>query len=285
MENEYDIVIVGCGPAGLSAAINAKARNKSVLVAGGEFCSPKLHNSPRIDNYLGLPAINGEALRQRFLEHVQAAKVPIETCKVTSVFPQEGGFLVQTDREQQFSARALVLTLGVMRQTALTGEKEYLGKGVSYCATCDAMFFRGKRVAVVAYEKGAEEEAQLLSETCEKVYYLPQYQDAVGEFGDNVEIINAKPTAVKGEKIVEFLEIGQEHLEVNGIFIIRESVPVEQLVPGIQLSGRFIQVDASMATTVPGVFAGGDCVGEPLQLAKAVGQGQVAALSAAKYLS
>lgn len=286
MNDEYDIVVIGCGPAGLSGAINARARNKSVIILGGEFCSPKLHRSPRIDNYLGFPGIKGEDLRQRFLEHVREAQVPMENCRVTSVVFQDHKFLIQTDKQQQFTGKAVVLALGVISQKTLPGEKKLLGRGVSYCATCDAMFYRGKKVAVIAYRQEAEEDARLLAETCEQVYFLPQYQGDLPEsLGENVAIVQGKPTGILGENIVESLALEQERLEVNGIFIIRESVPVEQLVPGIQLAGGFIEVDSTMATSVPGVYAAGDCVGEPFQLAKAVGQGQVAALSAARYLS
>lgn len=286
MDTEFDMVIIGCGPAGLSAAINARARNKKVVVVGGDFCSPKLHRSPIIDNYLGFPQIKGEELRQKFLEHVAEAEVPLDTCKVTSVIPKDESFYVQTDKQQHYTARSVILALGVTTGNTLPGEKEFLGRGVSYCATCDAQFYKGKTAAVIAYERGAEEEAKFLSETCDKVFYLPQYENGdIESLGDNVEVIDSKPTAVYGEKLVEFLELGQERLEVDGIFIVRESVPVEQLVPGIELSGKFIQVDSDMASAVPGVFAAGDCVGKPFQLAKAVGQGQVAALSAARYLS
>jgi len=284
--HEYDIVVIGCGPAGLSAAVNAKARNKSVLVAGGQLCSPKLQRAPIINNYLGFPGITGEKLRQAFISHAQKAQIPINTCRVSGVIPQGNKFIVQTDTMGPIQAGAVVLAIGVTSQETLPGEKQFLGRGVSYCATCDGMFFRGKKVAVVAYYNKGEDEAKLLSQICEKVYFVPQYKEPVVEgLGQNVEVVKGLPTGITGEKTVEFLLLEQERLAVNGIFIIRETIPVSQLVPGIQLSGSFIEVDSTMATAVPGVYAAGDCVGEPFQLAKAVGQGQVAALSAAKYLS
>lgn len=282
MDFQYDIVVVGCGPAGISAALNAKARNKKVIIVGGELCSPKLYHAHQIDNYLGIPGVSGAELRQRFLEHVEKADVEIENAKVTAVFPQEEGFMVQTNGERQFIAGAVVLAVGVTSDATLPGEKEYLGRGVSNCATCDAMFYRGKPVAVIAYSRSAEEEARLLSEVSSKVYYLPQYKEGVPEdFAENVEIIVAEPKAIEGDKLVETLVLEQGALQVNGIFVIRETVPVAQLVPGIELEEGFIKVDAKMATSVKGVFAAGDCVGEPFQVAKSVGQGQVAALSAA----
>ncbi len=298
MDLQYDIVVVGCGPAGMSAAVNGKARNKKVLIVGGELCSPKLYRSHQINNYLGIPGVTGADLRQLFLDHVEQAEVEIEKDKVTSVMPLEEGFFVQTKGMGQFTAGTVVLAVGVTSDANLPGEKEFLGRGVSSCATCDAMFYRGKPVAVVAYSKSAEEEVRLLSEVSSHVYFLPQYEEGIaGDFADNVEIIMAEPKAIEGDKVVGSLVLeqdahsegesfsGQGPLQVNGVFVIRETVPVEQLVPGIELADSFIKVDTTMATSVPGVFAAGDCVGEPFQVAKAVGQGQVAALSAANYLS
>lgn len=283
---EYDVVVVGCGPAGLSAAVNAKARNRSVMVAGGQLCSPKLRSAPIIDNYLGLAGVTGEELRQAFIKHAEEAQVPIKNCRVTEVIPQGNKFFVQTDTLPPIVAGAVVLALGVTSQETLPGEKQFLGRGVSYCATCDGMFFKGKKVAVIAYYQKAEEEVKLLSQICEKVYFLPFYKKAtVKDLGNNVEIIQKEPTCISGEKTVERLILDQGSLEIDGVFIIRETIPVAQLAPGIQISDNFIEVDSTMATAVPGVYAAGDCVGEPFQLSKAVGQGQVAALSADKYLS
>lgn len=285
LSTEYDIAIVGCGPAGLSAALNAKARRKSMIVLGGDFCSPKLHHAHKIDNYLGLPGLSGEELRERFLNHVREAGIAVQNAIVKSIFKNDPFFLLNTSKGD-YTARAVVLALGVAAKNTIPGEKEFLGKGVSYCGTCDANFFKGKTAAVVGFARGAREEVKLLSEVCSKVFYLPQHDDAFeGRFGENVEIIRKEPTAIEGEKTVEFLHLGQERIEVNGIFIIRDFVPAGELLPGINLKENYIDVDGNMATNVPGVFAAGDCTGKPFQLAKAVGQGQIAALNAAALLS
>ena len=276
---------MGCGPAGLSAAINARARGKDLVVLGGDFCSPKLHSSPRIDNYLGLPGVTGEELRQRFLDHAQKTGIPIVNCRVISINNMESGFFLNTDKGDGYTARSVILAVGADIRDTIPGEKEYLGKGVSYCATCDALFFKGKITAVVAYSREGEEEARFLSQVCKKVFYLPQYTGSPEGLGENVEIIYGPPTAIEGEKIVEILYLGKERLQVNGIFIVKDSVPVEQLLPGIRRSGNFIEVDRDMATNIKGVYAAGDCTGKPFQLAKAVGEGQLAALSAVKHLS
>lgn len=286
MNNDCEIAIIGCGPAGLSAAINVKARGKELIVLGGDFCSPKLHSSPRIDNYLGLPGITGEELRQKFLEHAEKTEIPIVNCRVNSVRNENGRFFLNTGNGTDYTARGVILALGVGVRSTIAGEKEFLGRGVSYCATCDALFFKGKTVAVAAYSKEGEEETQFLSQVCSKVYYIPLYQGLrEGSLGENVEIVFDRPKEIIGEKVVQFLGLEKEQLKVDGIFIIRDSVPVEQLIPGIKVSGNFIEVSRDMASSVEGVYAAGDCTGKPFQLAKAVGEGQIAALSAVKYLS
>jgi len=282
----YDIAIIGCGPAGLSAAINARVRNKSLKIFGGEFCSPKLYSSPKINNYLGFPEIKGSKLRDLFLEHVQKMDINIERTKVVSIFKNNYLFELQTREGETYKSRTIILAVGVTSTDTLPGEEALLGRGVSYCATCDAAFFKGKEVAVVAYESEGEHEAKFLAGGCKKVYFIPLYKNPPEKLGENIEIVKGKPTAVVGEKFVQFLELGQERLEVQGIFIIRETVPMDRLLPGLEMTeDKFIKVNLDMETNIPGVFAAGDCVGKPFQLAKAVGQGQVAALKAADFLN
>jgi len=281
----YDIAVVGCGPAGLSAAVNAKIRKKTVKIIGGEVCSPKLYSSPEINNYLGFPNIKGSELREQFLKHVKGFGIDIAKTKVINIFPGESGFELLTTENEICRARAVIIAVGVTSAGTLPGEEEFLGRGVSYCATCDAPLYKGKNVAVVAFEKEGEKEAGLLSQYSSRVYFIPRYKDAPQFVGDNVEIINDIPTAVVGDKSVSSLELKKGRLEVQGVFIIRETVPVDKLLPGLEmLNERYIKVNLNMETNIPGVFAAGDCVGKPFQLAKAVGQGQVAALTAADYL-
>ncbi|NLO88987.1 MAG: FAD-dependent oxidoreductase [Clostridia bacterium] len=281
----YDVAVVGCGPAGLSAAVNLKIRKKKVKIVGGEVCSPKLYSSPEVNNYLGFPNIKGSDLRERFLKHVRGLNIEIAKTKVINIFPGDKSFGLLTKENEIISARAVIIAVGVTSTATLPGEEEFLGRGVGYCATCDAPLYKGKDVAVVAFNKEGEKEAGLLSQYSNKVYFIPLYKDAPRFLGDNIEIFNDIPTAVVGDQFVSSLELKKGRLEVQGVFIIRETVPVDQLLPGLEMQdGKYIKVNINMETNIPGVFAAGDCVGKPFQLAKAVGQGQVAALRAADYL-
>ncbi|HBT20129.1 MAG TPA: thioredoxin reductase [Peptococcaceae bacterium] len=281
----YDMVIVGCGPAGLSAAVNAKIRKKNIKLIGGEVCSPKLYSSPEINNYLGFPNIKGSELKEHFLNHIKSLGIDIVKNTVVNIFQGDGSFDILTRDNEIYKARSVIIAVGVTNDAVLPGEEEFLGRGVSYCATCDAPLYRGKNVAVVSFEEEGEKEAKLLSQYSSRVYYIPRYNDAPKFIADNVEIINDIPTAVIGDKFVTSLELSKGRIEVQGVFIIRETVPVDKLIPGLEMvDDRFIKVNLNMETNIPGVFAAGDCVGKPFQLAKAVGQGQIAALTAADYL-
>lgn len=281
--SKVDIAIIGCGPAGLSAAINAKVRNKKVRVFGTRLCSPALHKAHRVDNYLGIPAIAGEELRQRFLNHASAMGIVPDTQSVTAIYPMAGYFELQL-RQENIQATAVVLTTGVAIAKPLPGEEEYIGRGISYCATCDGNLFRGRRVAVVADNSEGEGEAKFLAGLAAQVYYLPLYK-LKGDLPENVEIVADKPVSYQGNAKLESIVLKSgAQLVVDGCFIHKEQVPLTQIVPGLALADRHIQVDRNMATNLPGLFAAGDVTGRPYQLAKAVGEGQVAAQSAVSYL-
>ena len=161
---------------------------------------------------------------------------------------------------------------------------EYLGKGVSYCATCDGMLYRGKKVVVVGENEEGEAEANFLADVCEQVTYVPLYQPVLN-LKETVEVLQGKPKAVVGEGIrVTGIEVDGETVECDGIFFAKNSTPPESLLFGLNTDGKNIIVDRNMATNLPGVYAAGDCTGAPFQIAKAVGEGLVAALSAAAYI-
>lgn len=282
MDKTYDVAIIGCGPAGLEAAINCKVRNKDPLFLGVDLCSVKMHKSPVIFNYMGFPEVKGEELRQAFLSH--AAKLGIQPTqdKAESVYPQDGEFSIKC-KDKEYRARTVIIATGISVNQSIPGEEEYLGKGVGYCATCDGPLFRGKTVAVIAYGGEAEGEANFLAEICQKVYFIPLYAE-VGNLADNVEVVKDIPKEIIGEAFVKQLVLTGQTLQVDGIFIIRETVAPTQLVPGLEMEGPHIQVDTSMRTNIPGIYAAGDCTGKPYQLSRAAGQGQVAALHAVGYL-
>ena len=277
---KYDIIVLGSGPAGLSAAVTARGRNKSVLVIGNRWQDSPLARAERVDNYLGMPGMTGMEMLEAFQRHAQEMGVEMVTGKVLSIMEWEGFTL--TVGSQLYQGSALILAPGVVRQATFPGEETYLGRGVSYCATCDGMLYRNKPVAVVGRSKDAPHEAAYLKSIgCQVVYVAPKRPDQLEE---DIPFIQAAKLAVKGEQTVTALEADGADIPVNGVFILREAVAPGDLLPGLTLEKGAIQVDRSMATSVPGVFAAGDATGAPLQVSKAVGEGLIAALSACEYL-
>ena len=277
---KYDIIVLGSGPAGLSAAVTARGRNKSVLVIGNRWQDSPLARAERVDNYLGMPGMTGMEMLEAFQRHAQEMGVEQVTGKVLSIMEWEGFNL--TVGSQIYQGSALILAPGVVRQAKFPGEETYLGRGVSYCATCDGMLYRNKPVAVVGRSKDAPHEAAYLKSIgCQVVYVAPKRPE---ELEEDIPFIQAAKLAVKGEQTVTALEADGADIPVNGVFILREAVAPGDLLPGLTLEKGAIQVDRSMATSVPGVFAAGDATGAPLQVSKAVGEGLIAALSACEYL-
>lgn len=276
----YDIVVLGSGPAGLAAAVAARGRNKSVLVLGNRWQDSPLAKAERVDNYPGLPGRTGLELLETLHRHAGELGAEFVVGKVLSLLAWEGFSL--TVGSQVYQGKALVLAPGVVRAAKYPGEGEYLGRGVSYCATCDGMLYRNKPVIVVGLSPDAPQEANYLRGLgCQVVYTSPQRPQGLD--GD-IPYVKAGKLAVKGEKTVTGLEVDGALLPCAGVFILRRAVAPTDLLPALATKEGAIQVDRRMATNLPGVFAAGDCTGGPLQVSKAVGEGHVAALSACEYL-
>ncbi len=278
----YDIAIVGGGPAGLAAAVNARRRNKDALLVSKETMSSKLIQAEQIENYLGIPQISGSELIGKMRDHAQAEGVVSIKDEVQNIYQEERIFSL-IGRENALQAKTLILAPGISTVAEIAGEAEFVGRGVSYCATCDGMFFKGKAVAMIGYIPEAESEAAFLSEICSEVYYFPQYRLAT-ELSPKVKVVRGKPQKISGADKVELLKTSAGEFGVSGIFIERAGRPASELLDGLHIENGFIRVDFTQATNLPGVFAAGDCTGRPWQISRAVGQGQVAALSAAHYL-
>ena len=276
----YDMIVLGSGPAGLSAAVAARGRNKSVLVIGNRWQDSPLARAEQVDNYLGMPSLSGAELLDRFTRHAEEMGVNLIVGKALAVMPWEG-FQVTVGSEL-YAGDALILAPGVVRQAKYPGEAEYLGRGVSYCATCDGMLYRGRPVAVVGRSREAPREAAYLKELgCQVVYVAPKRPDTLDT---DIPFVQAGRLEVEGEQMVTGLRADGALIPCSGVFILREAVAPTDLLPQLKTENGVIQVDRSMATSIPGVYAAGDCTGEPLQVSKAVGEGLVAALSAAEYL-
>ena len=283
MHTLYDIAIIGGGPAGLSAALTARIRGKKVALFEHLDFSRKLQRAHDVDNYLGMPHRTGTDIMREMADHALAHEPDVIREKVISVFPGKKDFTIAC-KEEMYTARTVILATGVTSGALFKGEKDLLGKGVSYCATCDGMFFRGKTVAVISYGKEGEADAAYLANLCKEVYYLPQYRDEMNLRADNIIVENVMPRRIEGQNKTEKLITSKGEMHVDGVFIIRESDPVENLVRGLSLDGTHIAVDRQMRTNINGLYACGDCTGKPYQVSKAVGEGLIAALSAVEYL-
>ncbi|MDR3543930.1 MAG: NAD(P)/FAD-dependent oxidoreductase [Desulfosporosinus sp.] len=281
IKSRYELAIVGCGPAGLAAALNAKIRKRDFILLGSEFCSPKLSKAPQIDNWLGFPEIGGEELRQRFLKHVKEHEIAIVNFKVTNIYPGPPYTLMGKDKS--FEADAIILATGVSVEKLFPGEAELLGRGVGYCATCDGPLYKNKSVAIISYNREGEDEANFMADICAKVYYIPYYKD-IPKLDPRVEVKKGNVKKIVGDNTVKQLDLGEEHLAVDGVFIMRETLPAEQLISGLEMDEAAIKVNHKLETSLPGLFAAGDCTGQPFQLIKAAGEGGTAALHAVKYL-
>ena len=278
----FDVAIIGAGPAGLSAALTARVRNKSVALFEHMDFSPKLQKAHAINNYPGLPSTPGKDLMKQFADHALAAGPTLIKEKVTNVFAGDTFTLLTPNNT--YEAKAVVLAIGVSNSAMLNGEKDLVGKGVCYCATCDGMLYRDKPVAVIAYTEEGEHDADFLGEICPVVYFIPQYKTEYQPKHPTIQVLKARPQAVLGTDEVTGLTTDAAELKVDGIFILRQSDPAETLLPELEMDGPFVKVNRDQATNVPGVFAAGDCTGKPWQIARAVGEGLTAVLNAIGYI-
>lgn len=313
----YDIAIIGTGPAGISAAITATIRNKKIILFGSRELSDKIRKAHLIQNYPGFPECSGEDLCNAFAAHLEKMGIEITEEKINAVYSMGETFALQTMKNEMHQARSVILACGMVQGKLLPGEEELVGRGVSYCATCDAPLYRGRSVAVIGYSPEAEEEVNFLSEVASEVLYFPVYRDEP-KVSESVKVVRQIPQAIlnkeaaeeafslaqadpakssakdlaAGEALsVDALKQGQLAVQTtkgtfpaDGIFVLRSSVPAGQLIPGIEMDGEHVKVNLQMETSVPGCFACGDITGRPYQYVKAAGQGNVAVLSVVSYL-
>lgn len=278
---EYDVIVLGCGPAGLSAAVAARSRNKSVLVIGNPMEDSPLARAERVDNYLGLPGMTGLELLRVMKKHAEDMGAQIVTGRVVSLMAWNGSFAL-TVGSDVYQGGALVLAPGVVRAAKYPGEEALLGRGVSYCATCDGMLYRGREVMVVGRTKDAPEEANFLHSIGCRVTYVSKERPE--DLKPDIPHLPGTKLEVAGENKVTALVVdGVEH-PCDGVFILRQAVAPSDLLPGLAVVDGSIVVNRAMQTNLEGVFAAGDCTGQPWQVSKAVGEGLIAGERAAEYL-
>ena len=278
-----DIAIIGTGPAGVSAAITATIRNRKVILFGSRDMSEKVTRAEQILNYPGFPAVSGEELARAFRNHLDSMGITVTEKRIGAVYAMGDYFALQAG-EDMVEARSVILACGVVQGKPLAGEAEMLGRGVSYCATCDAPLYRGKTAAVIAYSAREEAEAAFLSEVCARVLYFPMYEGTVN-LPENVEVIREKVTGLRQAEGKWLADTPQGSYAADGIFVLRDAVAPGTLVPGLETDGTHVTVNRRMETNIPGVFACGDIAGKPYQYIKAAGEGNTAALSAVQWLA
>lgn len=288
----YDIAIIGTGPAGISAAITGKIRNKNILLFGSADLSEKVRKAHQILNYPGLPSVSGEELAEKLKEHLNALDISITQERVAAVYAMGDYFALQAGPDV-YEARSVILACGVTHRKTLEGENELLGRGVSYCVTCDAQLYRDKTTAIISYSKETEPEADFLAEIAKKVYYFPMYKQEP-QVSEKVQIMQDNPVAVKAMEVspdapgmimLEGVQTEEGMVPVDGVFIMRDSISPQQLVPGLATCENHVAVTAKMETNIPGCFACGDITGKPYQYIRAAGQGNTAVLSAVEWLA
>ena len=297
----HDIVVIGAGPAGLTAAIYARRAGKSVLVLEKDTFGGQVTFSPKLENYPGFESISGNELAQRMLEQAMALGADIDMDTVTGV--TDGAVKTVTGENGSYPCRAVVIAAGARhRRLGLPGEERFIGNGLSFCAVCDGAFYRGAHVAVIGGGNTALQEIMLLSEQCSRVTVVQNLPTLTGEGAladavrarENVACLyNTVVAAYEGGESLSALLLkntatGEEtHLPVDGAFLAIGTEPENQAfaaVAGLDAAG-YIAADERCHTGTPGVYVAGDCrTKQYRQVATAIADGATAALSACAYL-
>ena len=265
-----DLLIIGAGPAGLTAGLYAARGGLETVIAEKLMPGGQMATSSLIENYPGFPdGIDGASLAMQMQQQAEKAGVQIWYDPVTALKKQDGLFYADVSgHSEPVCARAVILALGGQpRPLGVEGEDSLRGRGVSYCATCDGMLYRGKAVAVVGFSDTARQEAEFLQKIGCSVTYFD----------------HPKRCEIQGTDRVGSITCDGRTVPVEGVFILRPTMAPTELFPGLAVEQGYVTVDRRMATSLPGLFAAGDCTGGPLQVSKAVGEGLIAGQSAAAW--
>lgn len=300
----YDIIIVGAGPAGLTAAVYALRAGKSVVVIEKGGFGGQIAFSPKVENIPGMIQISGAAFADQLVEQAVALGADMELETVVSVKKNDGVFSVVTEEGSTFQSKAVILAVGVRhRMLGLEGEEELIGNGLSFCAVCDGAFYTGQDVAMIGGGNSALQEALLLSEICRKVTVIQNLPYFTGEKKlsealaekENVEIIfsavvtgyERENGALTGLSIRSDADGSERRIKVDGAFLavglVPENEPFAELSP-LNAYGYF-DVDENCTAATEGVFVAGDCRSKTIrQVVTAASDGAVAAMAACRYL-
>lgn len=297
----YDIVVIGAGPAGLTAAIYARRAGKTVLVLEKDTFGGQVTFSPKLENYPGFESVSGNELAQRILEQAMALGADIDLDTVTGI--EDGETKTVVGENGRYSCRAVVIAAGSRhRRLGLSGEERFIGNGISFCAVCDGAFYRGAHVAVIGGGNTALQEIMLLSELCRKVTVVQNLPTLTGEAAmaqavcnlENVECLyNTVVAAYEGGETLNGLLLKNTatdeelHLSIDGVFLAVGTEPENEPFANVAAldAAGYIRADERCLTGTAGVFVAGDCrTKQYRQVATAVADGAAAALSACAFL-
>lgn len=278
----YDIAIIGTGPAGLSSAIEAKIRNKNIIIFGSKELSHKVSLAQSIENYLGIPNTTGKDIIDSFKRHIKELEIEITEERINAVYSM-GDYFALMSGDKMYESTTVILATGVEFSKPIQGEVEFLGRGVGYCASCDAPLYRNKTVAVLGYNDEAEEDANFLSEIASKVYYIPMKKTKM-HLNEKVQIIKDRAIKITGDNLANKLVFKDYELDIDGVFVIKDSISPSHLVPSLETDGIHIKNNKNLETNIKGLFVAGDCAGKPYKYVKSAGEGQIASFMAISYL-
>lgn len=280
----FDIAIIGTGPAGLSAALTLKLHNKEIIWFGSKEQSDKVGKSEKIANYPGVPMVSGKDLNEAFEKQAEEMGIEI-TDKLVTLISRSGDHFMVLANNEVFEAKTVLFATGVVQAKGFEGEEEYVGRGVSYCATCDGFLYKGKEIAVYSSAPRMEEDVRYLEEVAGKVHVFRTYKTDKPD-SDNTVVLPKPIRRINGGMKVQSVTLADEtEILVDAVFCLRSAIAPTTLLNGLEMDGAHIAVNRQQETNLPGCFAAGDCTGRPYQIAKAVGEGNVAAHQILAYLS
>jgi thioredoxin reductase (NADPH) len=294
-DDHYDVAVLGTGPAGLQAAIHAGRSKVSVIVLG------KIHQSglfnAHVENYCCLGSIGGEEMLTAGIAQAKAAGAEFSNEDVIHTNAVEEGFVIESESGRQIHAKAMIMAMGIKRKRlGVTGEKKLLGKGVSYCVDCDANFYKNEKVAIVGNESSAVSGALTMLFYASEVHLVTEKLNVNEQLADHIQSsdvqihLGRSVKQIEGEDAVTGVVMDNgDRLDVSGVFVELGAKGAVELAAtmGVALDTRkfkYIETDKSQKTNIDGIYAAGDICGPPWQVAKAVGEGCVAGISASKYV-
>lgn len=299
----YDIIVIGGGPAGITSAIYTLRADKKVLIIEKEVIGGKIASAPLVENYPGIKEINGFELSQKLREQVISLNGEIQTGEVVRIINEEKEKIVIT-RNKEYKCKSIIIATGTKyKKLELENEEKFIGKGISFCATCDGFFYKNKTVAVIGGGNSAIANAIELSNICKKVYLIqildhltaePMLIDKLNE-KKNIEIIyQASVNKILGEEKLEGIEIKENNkqderktITIEGMFLSIGQIPETDIFKNILKTDKYgyLYINENCMTNIQGIFAAGDCAKKKIrQLTTAVSDGTVAALNAIEYI-